>query len=246
MALEDLEQIEFANGLAMIIINVITITLGLLIMSKYLKYKSRPLLFVGFTIIGLSTPWWPGATSFILVALDMAPLSAEMYFIMGNILIPVALVTWIAGFTELKYPEKEKVAVTLALITSIIYLIFFFYYLGADKSMIGALKGKNSIDVKYDTVVSIFYLVVLVLLLVTGYLFARTSMKSGDPEIELKGKLLLIAFLLYFIGAMLDTFLYLEIETLILFRGFELASVIVFYWGFVLPKFMKKLFIKEK
>jgi len=242
-----LEDIEIANGIAMIIIDVIAIALGLIIMSKYRKIKSRPLLLVGFAIIGLSTPWWPGAISFILVATGSAPLSAEVYFTMGNILIPGAVITWLAGFSELKYPEKEKIIVSIAVITSVIYLVFFFYYLGADITMIGELKGTNSIDVLYNnSVVGTYYICLLVVLLITGYLFARTSMKSGDAEIELKGKLLLLAFILYVTGAMLDTLLFLDLFALILIRGFELASVIVFYWGFVLPKFMKKLFIKEQ
>ncbi len=246
MGIEILDQIELANGIAMIIIDVIAISLGLIIMSKYRKIKSRPLLLVGFTIIGLSSPWWPGAISFLLIAMGSAPLTAEVYFIIGNIFIPVAVVTWLAGFTELKYPDKEKIVTLIALITSLIYLIIFFYYLGEDITMIGELKGKNGIDVLYNNaIVGTYYISLLALVLVTGYLFARTSMKSGDAEIELKGKLLLIAFILYVIGGLLDTLLFLDIPTLIIIRGFELASVIVFYWGFVLPTFMKKIFIRE-
>jgi glucan phosphoethanolaminetransferase (alkaline phosphatase superfamily) len=241
-----LTDIEMANGIAMIILDAISIALGIIIASRYRTYKNRVFLFVGFTWITLSCPWWPGAISFILVSLSMAPLTPEAYFILGNILIPIALITWLAAFTELSYPEKQKMIILLSIISSIIFYIIFFYYLGADRNMIGVLKGTNLIDVQYNTVVATYYLIILILLLLTGFLFARESMKSENPEIRLKGKLLLVAFLLYVIGAMLDTILPLEIPTLILFRGFELASAIVFYFAFILPNFVKKLFIKEK
>ncbi len=240
-----LESIEIVNGIAMIILDAISITLGLIIASKYVKYKNPAFIYVGFTIICLSSPWWPGAISYILLSLNMLGLTSQVYFIIGNVFIPAAVVTWLAAFTKFIYPNKQKIVVILALITGIIFLIFFFYYLEADITMIGILTGTNQFDVQYNTVVVIYYTAILVILLITGYMFAKQSMKSDNPEIRLKGKLLLLAFILYVVGALLDSFLLLDIGTLILFRGLQLAAAFIFYTGFILPNWMKKLLIKK-
>ena len=79
----------------------------------------------------------------------------------------------------------------------------------------------------------------------TGFLFTRESLKSEDLEIRLKGKLIFIAFILFTIGSGLDTSIPLNFVTLPIIRGFEIASAIVFYFGFFLPKWFKKFIKKE-
>jgi hypothetical protein len=92
-----------------------------------------------------------------------------------------------------------------------------------------------------------FYLLFsIVLLLVTGFLFARASLKSAEPEIKLKGKFLILAFVTFAIGTVIDVIAAdspTEL-TILLARIFVIISSISFYIGFTLPKFIKELFIK--
>jgi hypothetical protein len=90
-------------------------------------------------------------------------------------------------------------------------------------------------------------------LLVTGTLFARRSLRSDNEEVKLKGKLLLAAFLSFSIGAILDSMIggilgdndpLLPIMVVIV-RIILISSAIEFYGGFILPKWLKDLFLKQ-
>ncbi|MFX0039149.1 MAG: hypothetical protein ACFFAB_07440 [Candidatus Heimdallarchaeota archaeon] len=93
-----------------------------------------------------------------------------------------------------------------------------------------------------------FYLLLsILLLLITGFLFARASLKTEEPEIKLKSQFLIIAFLTFAIGTIIDTIggeMYTEI-IIFLARTFVIFSSICFYIGFTLPKFIKKLFLRD-
>ena len=71
-------------------------------------------------------------------------------------------------------------------------------------------------------------------------------MKSDDPEITLKGKFFIVAFVSWAIGAVMDAALPLNIVTLTIARIILISSAIEFYIGFILPKIVKKLFLKKK
>ncbi|MGQ4875577.1 MAG: hypothetical protein ACP6IY_16030 [Promethearchaeia archaeon] len=237
-----LESLEVANGVLMLILNVISLSVGIKIFSKYFKLKQRVFFFVGLAWIFISCPWYPGGISFIMVLISGQYLDANIYMILGNVLIPIALVCWMVAFTDLVYKSKQKLIITAFIIYGAVFYVIFFYLLGIDPLLIGEVKG---IDVKYNTFVVIYSISVLFIVIITGILFTRESLKSEDPEIRLKGKFLLLAFILFVIGASLDAMLTLNIITLILFRGFEISSAIAFYFGFILPERIKKFLIKE-
>jgi hypothetical protein len=73
--------------------------------------------------------------------------------------------------------------------------------------------------------------------LISGILIARQSIRSEKPEIKLKGKFLLIAFILFVIGAFADAVLLLTVITLPIIRIILISSSVLFYFGFILPKF---------
>jgi len=236
-----LQELEMANGILMLILDFIAISVGVIITSKYFKHKQRALIFVGLTWIFISCPWYPGGISFLMKHITGEYLSAVAYLIIGNILIPIAMVLWLAGFTELVYKDKQKLILMISIVYGAIFYIIFFVLLSIDPLLIGEVMG---IDVKYNTFIVINSLTVLFILLITGIIFTRESMKSDNPEVRLKGKFLLTAFILFVIGSSLDAMLELDFTTLILFRGFEISAAIAFYLGFILPEKVKKLFIK--
>ncbi len=238
-----LENLEIANGILMLLLDFIVIYVGLTISSKYFKHKQKILLFVGFTWIFICCPWYPGAISFLMVLITGEYLSAVAYMIIGNIFIPIAMVLWVAAFTELTDKSKQKLLVTLSIIYGAFFYIVFFILLSIDPLLIGEVNG---IDVKYNDFVVFYSFTILFILLTMGILFTKQSLKSENPEIRLKGKFLLAAFLLFAIGTSFDALLTLDYFTLVLFRGFEISAAIAFYFGFILPDRVKRIFIKQE
>ena len=72
--------------------------------------------------------------------------------------------------------------------------------------------------------------------LVTGILFSKESMKVKDPLIKLKGKFLLVAFISFTIGALLDALLAFTPLNLVIVRLILISSAIEYYFGFFVPK----------
>jgi hypothetical protein len=76
------------------------------------------------------------------------------------------------------------------------------------------------------------------------------SKQSEDLEVNLKGKLLIVGLLLFLLGAGLDglkSFFiapeFLDV-TLLINRIILSVSAIFFYGGFILPNWMKKIFLR--
>jgi hypothetical protein len=126
----------------------------------------------------------------------------------------------------------------------IFFEIVFFVLLSINSNLIGYLKGIT--DVQYGLFIIAYDVPVLIIMLITGILFTRESLKSSDEMIRLKGKLLLTAFLLFIIGAGMDTSIPLNLITLSIYRTLEVLSAIFFYGGFYLPTWMKDIFFRNK
>ena len=62
--LSGLEYLQGGLTLAFVLISLI---LGIIIISKYFNYKNRQLLLVGLTWIFLVSPYWPDAISFLMI-----------------------------------------------------------------------------------------------------------------------------------------------------------------------------------
>ncbi|MEJ2296841.1 MAG: hypothetical protein P8Y23_19005 [Candidatus Lokiarchaeota archaeon] len=87
----------------------------------------------------------------------------------------------------------------------------------------------------------------IALFLITGFLFARQSLKAKSKDLKLKGVFLIIAFLSFTAAAIIDVIgadTPTEL-TIFLARIFLIISSICFYIGFILPRFIKEMFIKE-
>jgi len=221
------DALHITNGILLIIFCSIAIYVGLRIMSKYFKYRQTDLLLVGFTWIALSSPWFPACISFILVFIfNAAPLGPQAYFLIGNIMLPPAMVAWLIALLNLFKVQKRNLFIILCAIVQAIYLIIFLYFLMTDYSVIGVLIGDT--DVLYHGFVSIYLMATVLILFITGLLFARASLKSDNREIRLKGKLLIVGIVSFTVGALLDTLLPLSFITLPIFRSLEILAGIPF------------------
>lgn len=239
----ELDPFSIMNGIFSLLFVSISVLVGIIIIFKYFEYKNRILLWVGLTWIGISSPWWPSSVSIVKILVTNQGLSLEVFLFLGNFFVPFAPIFWMFAFSELHYKEKQKTLVGVYGIISIVYEIVFLYFLFTDPLVIGQPAG--DIDVSTSLFVTIYQIFLLLSLLITGIIFSQQSMKSKNREIRLKGKLLLIAFLSFVGGAILDVFSSGSILILIFSRIILISAALEFYSGFMLPNWVKSLFIQQ-
>ena len=173
-----MEPIEILSGIFSLVIVIIYSIVGLHIASKYREHKQRIFLYVGITWVLIASPWWPSTISFIIASLSGQGLSPEIYMIIGLVIIPIAVVIWLKAFTDLLYKDKQKIILIIFLIYGIIFEIILFMLLSIDTNLVGAV---HLVDVEYHSFVRIYLLTIIALILITGVMFAKESLKSENP-----------------------------------------------------------------
>jgi hypothetical protein len=79
---------------------------------------------------------------------------------------------------------------------------------------------------------------------IIGFVFVKESLKSDKPEIRLKGKLLFLAFLSFIIGTTTEI-INLPLIIIVIGRVILIFSAFAYYCGFMLPRWIKELLLKE-
>jgi len=239
-----LDPLDILNGIFSFMFVVISLVVGVLILLRYLRYKEKIYFLVGATWILISEPWWPSSLSFLVSLINGVGLTPIIYFLIGNTLVPLALILWLLAFTDFLFTEKRKMILLIFIIIGIIFEVIFYTFLFINPVLIGT--SNSPVDVSYSFFIIIFLVFFVLTVVISGLLFARLSLKSDDPEVKLKGKLLVIAFIAFFVGALLDSSISLNEVGIIFVRLILIASAIFWYGGFLLPHWMKKLFLKQK
>jgi len=241
----ELQPLDYLNGPLSVIVVVISFYVGIQILMRYVQTKNKLFLYVGIVAICTSEPWWPHVISLILVLTTGSALLPEVYFIIGNIFIPVAIYLWLMAFAEFMIDSKKKLVMVLGAIYVALYEILFFTLLFLDdEAFIGVIIP--AIDVQYNPIMIGFLLTALLIILPTGVLFGRESFKSGNPEIRMKGKFLILAFFSFCIGASVDVLILSNPINLTIARVLLVVAAFGFLGGFIPPDWIRKMFIKEK
>ncbi|TFG23905.1 MAG: hypothetical protein EU532_13040 [Promethearchaeota archaeon] len=224
------------NGLFSILLITVFVIVGLKILLKYRIYKQNIFILTGFAWIGISEPWWPSAIGFIIALYNNTGLPIKIYLILNNAFLPIFLFCWIMAIGKITEIKKRKLLLVLyALIASIIESIML-YYLFTDTSKVGVYI--NPVDVDFGPFAMIHILFNLAVFMITGFLFSFKTMKLEEPENKLRGKFLLLAFILFLIGAILETIVTMPPNRVII-----LLCAVVFYIGFMMPEKVKILFL---
>jgi hypothetical protein len=238
----ELTLLEILTGLFNLIFVIISSIVGLKILSKYAEYEKNYYIYVGITWIGISTPWLHGALAFVLLFFNII-LDETIRFIIGYAFIPIITVLWLFVFTDFMYRDKRKIILALYIIISLICEILFFFFLFTDRvNMIGYFE--RTFSAVYRPFVRFTLIFFLITALITFLLFARESINSGDVELKLKGKFLIIAFIIYAVCAVLDSFFLFQPVIVVMVRILLMISSVMFYFGWILPKPVKNALIK--
>jgi hypothetical protein len=250
-----LQFVDFLQGLGSLIFVIISLIIGLAILSKYRKFKSRLYLLVGISWIGVANPWFPDSISFLMNLFIQESLDIRWYFIIGNAFIPLALLAWIIAYTDMINKRAQNFAVILTLILSLAFEFTFFLLFYIDIDLIGEINQTRPFTVDFGIFIIAYLLIIIFVMLITGLIFAQNSIKSENREIKLKGKLLRAAFITFTVAAIFDASLGMIFEDptdpllaimVIIVRILLVFSALEFYGGFLLPKWMKDIFLRSQ
>ena len=253
MVIETLLPIDYLQGTLSLIFCITAMFIGITILLKYREFKSIVYVYIGIAWWGLAFPWIPDAVSFLMILIIDIQLNLYVYFIIGNAFLPIFLFLWISAVCEFIYKNKKKQILTIYTILSIAFEIIFFFLLFTDIDQIGQLVPGRPFTVDFGILVIFLLIAIIITFLTFGIQFGRQSLKSTDPEVRLKGKLIIIALAFFSAAAMLDSVLGALFDPTdpilgILFistRVSLMISGILFYGGFFLPSWMKKLFLRD-
>lgn len=224
----------------------ITLVLIFIIIGKYFKYRQIELLLVSIAMLGLIGAWATDAVVFLAILLTNASLNEEFYLniviiiaLISVFLTPISIYCWLIVITSLLNIKNRKIILIIIAAIFIIFEIMFLFFLLIDISFIAIFRGP--FDYQWSLFPAIFFISSIITILITGIIFAKESMRSDKPDIRLKGKLLLIGVISFFIGAMIPYIIY-SIASLIIARIILTFSSFTLYMGFTLPNWAKKLF----
>jgi len=215
-------------------------------MLKYLQYKTRNLLLVGATLIILVSPYWPDAINFILILGGNPEMDVALYLFIATAFTAPLHITWMIAFTDMKYKDKQKQIVSIFAIEVVIYesILIATFFLDPTLAAIGTKV--STFVVLYGDLIIIYLAISIVMFMVTGLLIASDALKSENQEINLKGKFLLMGFITFAIGTLIDV-LFADNPseiTIVLARVFVILGLFLLYMGFTLPERIKKIFLK--
>ncbi|MFX1363678.1 MAG: hypothetical protein ACFFCE_09280 [Promethearchaeota archaeon] len=244
MGFDQLSDIDRVNGIFALIFITISIIIGFRILLKYITLKRKELFTIGLAWIFLSSAWWGGAASFLWMIFTDERLSLIPFLIMSNMFIPIALICWIYSVVHIFYTESEKIITFLVIIVCAIYDLLILVFLFIDTDLVGHIEGDiNAVPTLFPL---IFQIGAILTALITGSLFSIKSIKIDDPEVKLKGKILLIGFISFSFAAFMDAIIADITVFLIITRIILISSSIEYYIGFFLPKILANKVNKVK
>ena len=230
--------IELLQGLFSTILVLISFIVGISITLKYFKFRQRDLLLVGIAYIGIITPWLGDVVNLIMILVFNSELEEIWYLLIIIPFLAPFIFLWVIAISDMVFKSKQKVILIFYFIIMVIFEIIFFILLFQSTENIG--KSVSPFHYEYSLFTQLYFLTFLAFFVITGFMFSRESLKSKNPEIRLKGKFLLIAFLLITIGCILETSYTLTPLIVVIARVIMSVGAIAIYCGFILPKFLKK------
>lgn len=248
MFFQVLSELAKISGLSAFISVLIALTLGLIVLIKYIKTR-QPLIFNFFLCIVFTTsPWWPSGVGYFIWAITGVILPYQIYVLLGTVGVPIAILAWLNVYLSTLKPNLKKLVLIIYGIFSVIFEVYLFYFvLFAPGAPVSALLGiindpLNPMNIDFKGFVLIFLGLSILTACITGFHFALNSMKKEEhPEIRWKGRFLLIAFLLFGVSAIFDAIIEMGPVLLLIMRILLVAANFLFYLGFILPKWSKKL-----
>ncbi len=233
-----LTGMEFAQGALTLITVLVSVILGISIMTRFKKSQVRGLILVGLTWILLVSGYWPDAIHFILQVTSGTAIDDTLYLVLATAFYAPIHVMWLRVITELLYKDHQKTIMGFFWVEAVIYEMILVILFIINPALVGQRLGP--FYAIFSDVVMFYYIFSLAVFIVTGVIFARFYLKSASSEIRRRGYFLLVAFFSFLIGITLDNFVQPITEvTLVIARLFHVTASIEFFLGFYMRKIPK-------
>jgi hypothetical protein len=239
----ELTTIDFLQGFTSLLFVLISFIIGLKIIRRYFTYKRRDIVLVGLAWIGIVSGYIPDGISFLMIIFFDSPLSEPLYFIIGFAFSPFYVMCSLIGFMDLLVINRKRLWIIFFIILSVIYEIIFWSLFLSPTEKIGTFL--TPFQVEFHPLIDLFLLIWISTFFVLGMLFVRIAFRSQNAEMKLKGKFILIAFLSFIIGVIMEILFPLTELTVIIPRIILISSAIEFYIGLILPDWIKNLLLNE-
>jgi hypothetical protein len=238
--------LEIVQGTLSLVYIFITLLLSVLFIIKYIRIRQTELLLVGIALVGLAGPWFTEAFSFLTIIITSGTLSDGFYlniviitYIIMTAFTPFAIMCWLFAITNLLDIKNRKIVLLIFMVVFILFEVIFFVLLSIDIAYIGTFT--DLFNYQESLFVSVFNIAVMLVVLITGILFFRASVRSEKAEIKLKGRLILIGLIMFLIGGFIPYIIF-SLVSLVIARIFLVFSSVTLYMGFLLPNWVKRLF----
>lgn len=232
---------------------IITLIVGARIIRRYFSTNSSVFLIIGVAWIGLSFPWLPEAFKFFFI-LFQVPLQEDflilLYLGVNIMAAPIVLILWIYGTNKiLSIKDKFKTALLMGtVVLTVIFEILIIALLPLNKDLIVARYVPEQYSIVWSDLIVVFQVILVVIVFLSGLMFARESLSSDNAEVKLKGKFIFIAFISFVFGAVLEVFFTVADPIGLIFkiisRVILMSSSIEFFIGFIFPERIKKFLLK--
>lgn len=233
------DVIEILNGALSLIFVLVSVAVGIMIIKRYFRLKNTTFLYMGLSWIGITSPWWGSTISFFTYLAMGKGIELWFYLLITLPFVPIFFMFYTKAISDLLWKEYQTILLVLFAIIGILFEIFYLHFSFADPGIIGLLERET--DIRYFNFV-VFYLIFIIFTLMSfGVLFGKVSLRSENPTVQAQGKFLIIAFISFAVGAILDSIIPLNPITLPITRGILISSSLSFYCGFILPGWLKKL-----
>lgn len=232
-------------GTVTLIYIIIVVIIAIRIIIKFSQTKHLALLYAGLAIAGLASAWFTTSLQFVMSMLYNQMLPNEVSFLIHGAIINFGQFFWMMTITQLSHLERKTKNI-IRLSTGIICIILEITYISIalmDWTLLGTVVAPIQAD--FSVISALYFGGHLISFFITGLWFSKESIvRAEDKRVNLKGKILLVSFILFFFGVCFEVFLH-AISGFIVARITVLISAIFFYMGFLLPKWMERLFLKE-
>ena len=179
--------------------------------------------------------------SFFMIIFIKNPID-PIYYVISTSLMIGFLLFWLITFAELVFKDKKRLfmiisIIILSIFESIYYYLFIVY--GQSALIVSVDRG---LWVKSTLFVTFYLVLIFLIFLLTAIIFVTITLRSDNKEIRLKGRILLIGLICLVVGNFFESVVPLRGFFFILTRTFQILGVSLFYIGFSLPNWVKKIF----
>ncbi len=246
-----LDEFKILQGIFIFAFVIITVFVAIRIGLKYIKNKKIEYILIGLTWVGLASPWIPDAICFVanlfFPSIPHWYLNEIFYLVVGMGLLPLYAVLWLIALRKLVYHKKGMHMILINIIIGIIFMVSFFYLLFVDKSHIASIDPIDVYGTDLGIIMLLYIPYIIALFFITGLHFTYLTYKSKNPENVLRAKFLFVAIISYTLGALLDSVMAALLPEVIIItiiaKVILITSSIEFYISFILPDWVKRIFL---